>query len=961
MNTGSNGVSDKFKCLAFNSQSIGNKCTAVMEHVIDHDADAVFLSETWLKSNKSNVTATFKSYGYVLHHNIRINRAKELGGGVGILIKESLKVKPIKVKQFQAFEHSIIKVHQCDMKWLTLISIYRLLFEPIAIFFNEFTELLEILAATNEKFIIAGDINIHCDESNDPHCIHLKDLLSMFNLNQYIDSPTHRDGHTIDVVIARCEDTKITGIDVCDITLSDHFLLSFLVDCKTSKSYYKTITYRNIKQVKTDSFSKELADGLKNISTINDLGQVVSDYNTEMANLMDRHAPKVTKEVKIVPSAPWFDTEYKELRRHRRKAEKKYKQTGMPEHKESFKSLRKQTTSLALHKKQQYFIGQINEAKNKQKCLFSIVNKLMDVRQDVSLPTANSDEELANKFQVYFKEKISKIREEFTINSDYTVDPTILPVNFETLSTFELATEDELHAIIMSYGISCSPDDPIHVNMLSNNIDLILPLWLEIVNLSLSTGRMDSLKSAVISPLLKELDEFVDCEVFKNYRPVSNLTFLSKLIERCVAKRLNKHMKYNNLELIYQYGYKKGHSTEVLLIKVMNDFLTAFDNKFATVLLLLDLSAAFDTVDQDKLLHILLNQIGVTGIAYKWFESFLKGRKQQIKINNSYSESESLDYGVPQGSVLGPILFNIYIRSFYPYVHSLGFEVEGYADDHQLLKQFVPVFQTRVLGFALNECLRGISMWMSMFFLRLNKSKTKVLVLAPPSTLSLIHIHGTFIDDGCIRFVDCAKNLGVWLDANLNFKCQVNKVVSSCFKILREISKIKSFLPRESLCTLVTALILSKLDYCNALYFNIGSNEINKLQAVQNSAIRLVFGRFKYDRAPISHLFKEIHWLKIKERIVFKICLIVHKCIWGIAPESLKSLIVISNPRTFKLVEKKFCNVFGERAFSRSGPKLWNNLPLNIHLEDDTDKFKKLLKSYLITDSYNFYCHVNTR
>ena len=153
----------------------------------------------------------------------------------------------------------------------------------------------------------------------------------------------------------------------------------------------------------------------------------------------------------------------------------------------------------------------------------------MDVRQYVSLPTANSDEELANKFQVYFKEKISKIREEFTINSDYTVDPTILPVNFETLSTFELATEDELHAIIMSYGISCSPDDPIHVNMLSNNIDLILPLWLEIVNLSLSTGRMDSLKSAVISPLLKELDEFVDCEVFQNFRPVSNLTFLSKI------------------------------------------------------------------------------------------------------------------------------------------------------------------------------------------------------------------------------------------------------------------------------------------------------------------------------------------------------------------------------------------------------------------------------------------------
>ena len=106
------------------------------------------------------------------------------------------------------------------------------------------------------------------------------------------------------------------------------------------------------------------------------------------------------------------------------------------------------------------------------------------------------------------------------------------------------------------------------------------------------------------------------------------------------------------------------------------------------------------------------------------------------------------------------------------------------------------------------------------------------------------------------------------------------------------------------MCTLVTTLILSKLDYCNALYFNIGTNEISKLQAVQNAAIRLVFGRYKFDRAPITHLFKEVHWLKIQERIVFKMCLIVHKCVWGTAPDALKSLMVISNTRTFVMREK---------------------------------------------------------
>ena len=262
---------------------------------------------------------------------------------------------------------------------------------------------------------------------------------------------------------------------------------------------------------------------------------------------------------------------------------------------------------------------------------------------------------------------------------------------------------------------------------------------------------MDCLKSAVISPLLKELDDLVDVEIFKNYRPVSNLMFLSKLIEGCVASRLDKHMKDNNLDSKHQFGYKKGHSTEMLLVNVVDSLLTAFDNKYATVLLLLDLSAAFDTVDQNKLLCILRYEIGVNGTVYRWFESFMKGRSQRVKINHSYSDSEPLDFGLAQGSVLGPPLFNIYVRPFYSYVHSLLFEVEGFADDHQLFKQFVPVFQTRVLGCAISECLRSVSKWMSTYFLRLNASKTKILVLAPPSVMSLIEIHGTFMDNKSIR------------------------------------------------------------------------------------------------------------------------------------------------------------------------------------------------------------------
>ena len=948
---------DVMKCLVLNTQSICNKCDSVMEHVKDHDADVMFLSETWLKSKKNEITAEVKTHGYELHHNPRKNRAKETGGGVGILVKKTMEVKPEKVKQFQTFEHSILKVCLSDKSWVSMVSIYRLDYEPIDMFFQEFTELFETLTASKDKFLIAGDINIHCENLTDGHTQQLLELLEMFNLTQVISDATHRGGHTIDVVITHMEEIEVTGVEVQDVKLSDHFLISFGANCKTDKSFYKTITYRNIKQVNKEAFKNELMDALATIPMNNDLGTVVTDYNNKMSKLMNEHAPQITREVKIVPTAPWFDAEYKETRKQRRKAEKKYKITRNQADRDAFTSLRKQTTQMAKSKKKQHFIEKIQSARDSQKTLYKVVNSLLDVKQESSLPTAETDVELAENFQTYFRDKIQKIRETFT-STDNRSHPPRNP-NLILLDKFDEVTEDELRAIISSYGISCSPEDPLHAGLLSLNIDVMLPFWLELVNLSLSTGSMECLKSAVVAPLLKELDDFVDKEVYKNYRPVSNLVFVSKLTERCVGPRLDKHMNVNNLETPEHHGYKAGHSSETLLLELVDNLLTAFDGKYAVVLLLLDLSAAFDTVDQDKLLQILRDDIGITGTAYKWFESFLKGRTQKVKINNSYSKAEPLEYGVAQGSVLGPKLFNIYARSFVKHVKSIMYDVLGFADDHQLYKQFVPICQTQVLASSVNECLRHISTWMMEFFLRLNQSKTKILVLAPPSVMSSIHIHGTHTDTGCIRFVTSAKNLGVWLDNLLAFKTQVSKVVSSCFLSIRDIAKIKSFLPRETLCTIVSARVLTKLDYCNSVYYKINGSEIKKLQSAQNAALRLVSGRFKYDRAPISPLFKEVHWLRIQERIVFKVLLMVHKCVWAAAPDSLKALITTSNQRTLQLIEKRSLTAYGDRAFSRAGPKLWNCLPLYIRAEKKLDPFKKLLKSYLMTKSDIFYNRVN--
>ena len=223
--------------------------------------------------------------------------------------------------------------------------------------------------------------------------------------------------------------------------------------------------------------------------------------------------------------------------------------------------------------------------------------------------------------------------------------------------------------------------------------------------------------------------------IFKNYRPVSNSPFLEKLTERIVLKRLNNHMTHNNHHIPNQFGYKKSHSTESLLVRIVNDILIATDKNSATILLLLDLSAAFDTVDHIKLLSVLRNELGICGSAYAWFKSYICGRTQKVKIGDDYSEDVLIEFGVPQGSVLGPILFNIYIRSLYKHINGTGFNIEGFADDHQIFRHFLPIFQLTVLLDRVNQCFDVVQKWMNEYFLKLNSDKTNIILFSPSKYL----------------------------------------------------------------------------------------------------------------------------------------------------------------------------------------------------------------------------------
>ena len=473
-----------------------------------------------------------------------------------------------------------------------------------------------------------------------------------------------------------------------------------------------------------------------------------------------------------------------------RRAEKKAKRSGLTIDRDIFVELRNKTTKFAKSLKLSNVKNKIDSANGDQKTLFNVFNTLVDQQNEAPLPDFDNEKELAENFSSFFVDKVKNIRNSFPNSSNCNIEYEIF--EGETLSEFKLTNADEIKSIIMEHGVKCSTADILPPNLINENIDLFLPLWVDLVNASLKQSSMDGIKLANIIPKLKGYN--LDSEALKNFRPLSNLTFLSKLIERVVLKRLNTHMAKNDLNIGDQSGYKKVHSTETLMIKLTNDLLIASDKNTASVLLLLDLSAAFDTVDVNRLLDILFMEIGIRGSALAWFKSFLIGRSQRVKIGNTFSEEVIIEFGVPQGSVLGPVLFNIYIRSFYKFVNSKSsFSVQGFADDHQLLTSFSVTNQVYMLGENILNILTEVKNWMDSFFLKCNEKKTNIIVFAPRRLRKLIDINGLFIGDKCVRFPNVVENLGVLLDGELSFEQQISHCAQSCFSTIRKISSVKTF------------------------------------------------------------------------------------------------------------------------------------------------------------------------
>ena len=942
-----------------NARSLRNKTADFLHHALSEDYDVCVISETWLNNDDTSVVEALKPQGFNFQHVCRTKSSR--GGGLGIFFKDSIHVRKIKSANHSTFEMCLwnLQFKQTD---LILMALYRPPYsanhrKTIPMFISEFSEVWSDILATysNDRLLLLGDFNIHMDNVNNCDTRSFIELLSNFDCQQHINCQTHESGHIIDLCIA----PKSTKLNISPATtdyyLSDHAFINFFVSLPRPPITKVNIQSRPLARINKVAFANDLQSIVEEL--LCEEGKfLASSYDNKLSELLNKHAPLTSKRVTLKPRVAWFDKEAKVLKLKVRKLCHRWKNTRDDHDLTNYKTARNYYRQHLNDKKRSHFSDAIQSAKTNPRKLFSITMGLMGKRTDNPLPLSDSDDKLANDLANYFIDKINTIR---TALEEY---PKYQPsgrcsANFPS---FQIVTNDTISKLISNSKSATCQLDPIPTKLLKENQHLLTPLITRIVNHSLQQGNFyDDWKTAIVTPLLKKSGLEA---IMSNYRPVSNLSFISKIAEKGVIQQLNEYFSKNDLHFNHQSAYKNNFSTETALCVLTNDLLWAMEKTQATVLVALDLSAAFDTVDHSVLHSLLHDNFGISDTALDWMESYLSNRTLKVKVNEAMSSPHTFNYSVPQGSCLGPVLFNVYVSTItecVPEDLSLG----GYADDHYIKGTFNPADdnETSSCITRIEDTLNNIHQWMSANRLKMNPSKTEVILFRSQRLLSKNSISSINVAGDTIHTSNCIKYLGAQLDCNLTFDDYIKAKCGKAIINIRNIFHIRKYIDLKTAKQLASSLILSHLDYSNSILAGLPASRLRPLQRVQNWAAKVVLCRSKYDSS--LEALQYLHWLPIRERIDFKIACLVYKCLNNLAPEPLSQLI---SRKTFSRTTRTSVNSNNElhipfvkksthasRSFSIYGPSLWNSLPSHVTSANCFKSFKRQLKTSLFERAFS--------
>ncbi|KAK6177246.1 hypothetical protein SNE40_015382 [Patella caerulea] len=611
-------VTNNVSVVLWNARSICNKLPALASFLYENKPDICVITESWISSSskgecvKNELCSLVSGYGIYSRP-----RASSVGGGVAVIARDNLNVKVNRNhQQISSFESMDLSV-KLSPELIRLLIVYRpppskKNNQKLKTFFDDFSSLLEWAVTLPGWLVILGDFNFHIDNSSCPDAKKFLKILDSFGLVQHVIGPTHSKGHTLDLVITRSSQKFVMNFGIDNTLPSDHSLVNFICDVTRPRPKKIKRETRKISSIDADAINKaKMSTPLKPMSGAS-VDELVSDYNDRMGNLLNDLAPLTTKVLLDKSRAPWHNDVIHRHKVELRRLERKFRTNPLEINRQIFLDKRSAHNRLTADTRNSYHRNKIQNADQKQ--LFQIIDDIIGEKKSLAatLPNHTDPQALAQSFSDFFTQKVQMLRNSLdSIPSQYVFNDCDIGHSF---THFTHVTESCLLRLVSKMNSKSCSLDPFPTSHLKLCIQHFIPRLTQIINTSFNNGQFPcEFKHAIVRPLLKKPG--LDSNVLKNYRPVSNCPFGGKLIEKCVAEDLDNYLTEFSLYSKFQSAYRKYHSTESALLKVHNDIMLALDGHSEVILVLLDLSAAFDTIDHCILLKRLQKRFGIKGLA----------------------------------------------------------------------------------------------------------------------------------------------------------------------------------------------------------------------------------------------------------------------------------------------------------------------------------------------------------
>ena len=950
-----------------NAQSVKNKTNDLRDYITDNEVDIFCITETWLKGKETAAISELVPETHVFHH---FPRAEGRGGGVGIVLSKFFKgIKSI-CRKYDHFECLQVDFNHKN-KQVCIFVIYRPPKSCFSQFYVEFEAFLIEAVAANKTVLFLGDFNFWMDDLNNSEAKKFNDILNNLDLVNHVPSPTHKSGHMLDLILTKTNCNILGTVKVDPVTIiSDHMLITTTLDIGNIHKKEKTIIFRKKGSINSVEFANKIASLHNNVTqrcvhSCNEMcctSCLVSEYRKTTSEYFEQKAPIIEKNIIVCDSNNlWYNSDIKKAKRIMRKAEKLYKRHKTSFYRDEYRRLLQVKCDLILRAKVAYYGGKIENCKNDSKKLYGVLNGLLGKNtKDYVLPQHDSDYALANDFKDFFLSKVMDLKNSFNENSSFSNSSLIPNLPLEQFHKFAKVEKTEILKLLKNMNKTFCNNDPFDIRSFeSDKINESLATYLcNIVNSSFIEGKFpETEKFACVRPKIKGCG---DPDELSSYRPLYNTSVLSKILESAALSQLLGHLgKFESFPKV-QSAYRESHSVETAMCKIYNDLIIRKCKGDCTLLVLLDLSAAFDTVDHEILIQDLI-RLGIRGKVLDWFSSFLNNRNFRVVIGKDMSESGKMTTGVPQGSILGPVLFIIYTIELYYLLQSLKVECHFYADDTQIYFSVLEPNQGRE---KFQEVYSAVENWMYRRKLKLNSGKTEIMLVGSQTKVSLLsNFTEMTVGTSTVTLSQKVRSLGVIVDQNLTLKPQLNNTKRKAIYNLMNISRISKFINESSRMKLVHGLVFSVIDFCNSLYYGLSNADLHGLQMIINSAARIVTGMPRFSRDRITPVCIKLHFLPLKARIMYKLCLITYKAVNFGQPKYISELIKEYTPETNmhlrsidenRLHEPVISHFsYVDRCFEYSAPRLYNTLPYDVRQAKTVKSFKKMLKTFLFTQAYN--------